>query len=45
MGLTACWCCRHNYWYLMFGIARNVLAFIGSIWVGLTVYFVLFYND
>ena len=34
-----------NYWSLMWGIARNVLAFIGSIWGGLTIYFVLFYND
>ena len=33
------------YLSLPWHIARNILAVIGSIWVVLTIYFVLFYND
>jgi hypothetical protein len=29
----------------LWGLTRNILAFIGSVWIVLTIYFVFFYND
>ncbi len=36
---------KRTCWAAACGIARNILAFIGSVWIVLIFYSVFFYND
>ncbi len=36
---------KRTRWSLLRSFAKNLLAFIGGLWVLATVYFVFFYND